>query len=162
MDNEMQQSDKRNKRNNQNRVVYVALTALFVTAVCVVVISQQNQFLGMHTEKLILTQEGCNDISSFGLIPRHEKSGCSIIARYSPGFLGSNGAILLDDDRFVTLSSAAVLGNADTDVKLPDTPDQRRASFITDAVYAVVIMMLIFMFYDLFKPSKSEKERSES
>ena len=162
MDNEMQQSDKRNKRNNQNRVVYVALTALFVTAVCVVVISQQNQFLGMHTEKLILTQEGCNDISSFGLIPRHEKSGCSIIARYSPGFLGSDRVILLDDDRFVTLSSAAVLANVDTDVKLPDTPSQRRASIITYAALAVTIMLLIAMIYDTFKPGKSDRKGSES
>ena len=162
MDNEMQQSDKRNKRNNQNRVVYVALTALFVTAVCVVVISQQNQFLGMHTEKLILTQEGCNDISSFGLIPRHEKSGCSIIARYSPGFLGSDRVILLDDDRLVTLSSAAVLANVDTDVKLPDTPGQRRASMITYALVAILIMMLIAMIYDTFKPEKSDRKGSES
>ena len=107
-------------------------------------------------------REGCNYVSRLGLVPKHETSGCSIIARYSSGFLGSDRVILLDDDRFVTLSSAAVLGNADTDVKLPDTPDQRRASFITDAVFAALIMMLIFVFYDIFKPGKSEKKGSES
>ena len=150
------------KQKQQNRTVYLALMALFVVAICMITVFQENRYLEMHTQKLTLTREGCNYVSSLGLMPKHETSGCSIIARYSPGFLGSNGVILLDDDRFVTLSSAAVLGNADTDVKLPDTPDQRRASFITDAVYAVVIMMLIFMFYDLFKPSKSEREGSES
>ena len=162
MDAEIQQPDMRNKQKKQNRNVNMALILLFVLAFCMVAISQVNRYQEMHTQKLILTQEGCNYVSSLGLMPKHETSGCSIIARYSPGFLGSNGVILLDDDRFVTLSSAAVLGNADTDVKLPDTPDQRRASFITDAVYAVVLMMLIFMFYDLFKPGKSEKEGSES
>ena len=161
MDNEMQQSDKRNKRNNQNRTVYIALTALLVTAVCVVVVFQENRYQDMYTQKLILTQEGCNYISSLGLVPTHDKSGCSIIARYSSGFLGSNGVILTDDDRFVALSSAAILGNADTDVKLPDTPDQRRASIITGATLAAMFMMIIFMIYDLSKQSKSDRQGSE-
>ena len=162
MDAEIQQPDMRNKQKKQNQNVYMALIFLFVTAFCMVAISQENRYREMHTQKLILTREGCNYISSLGLVPKHETSGCSIIARYSSGFLGSDRVILLDDDRFVTLSSAAVLGNADTDVKLPDTPDQRRASFITDAVFAALIMMLIFVFYDIFKPGKSEKKGSES
>ena len=162
MDTEMQQQEKRNKQKKQNRIVYVALTTLFVVAVCIIVISQENGLLSMHTEKLILTQQGCNYISSLGVVPRHEKSGCSIIARYSPGFLGSDRVILLDDDRFVTLSSAAVLANVDTDVKLPATPDQRRASIITYAALAVTIMLLILMIYDTFKPTKSDRKGSES
>ena len=162
MDNEMQQSDKRNKRNNQNRAVFVALIALFVTVVCIVIVFQENRYQDMYTQKLILTREGCNYISSLGLVPTHDKLGCSIIARYSAGFLGSNGVILTDDDRFVTLSSAAILGNADTDVKLPDTPDQRRASIITGATLAAMFMMLIFMIYDLSKQSKSDRQGSES
>ena len=64
MDNGMQQSDKRNKRNNQNRAVFVALIALFVTVVCIVIVFQENRYQDMYTQKLILTREGCNYISS--------------------------------------------------------------------------------------------------
>ncbi len=162
MDNEMQQSDMRSKRNNQNRIVYVALTALFVAAVSLILVSRENGLTSMHTEKLILTQEACNYISSLGLVPTHDKSGCSIIARYSPGFLGADGSILLDDDRFVTLSSAAVLASVDTNVTLPDTPGQRRASMITYALVAILITMLIAMVYDTFKPTESDRKGNES
>ena len=162
MDNEMQQSDMRSKRNNQNRIVYVALTALFVAAVCLILVSRENGLTSMHTEKLILTQEACNYISSLGLVPTHDKLGCSIIARYSAGFLGSNGVILTDDDRFVALSLAAVLANAGTEEKLPDTPRQRRASIITDTVLAVMIVILTLMGYDLFESTKSDRQGSES
>ncbi len=162
MDAEIQQSDKMNKPKKQNRNVYMALIALFVTVVCIVIVFQENRYQDMYTQKLILTREGCNYISSLGLVPKHEASGCSIIARYSSGFLGSNGVILTDDDRFISLSSAAILGNADTDVKLLDTPRQRRASIITDTVLAVMFIMMIAMGYDLFKPTKSDRQGSES
>ncbi len=62
--------------------------------------------------------------------------------------------ILLDDDRFVTLSSTAVLAYADTDDALPDTPMQQRARLIQRVIYAVVFTMVIVMGYAFFKAKK--------
>lgn len=150
------------KQKQENRTVYLALIALFVTVICIVVISQESRFLDINTQKLILTQQGCSDIASLGLQPRHEASGCSIIARYSPSFLGSDRTILLDDDRFVTLSSAAVLACADTDAVLPDTPGQHLANHILWGVYVAILTLLIVMSYVTFKPNKSDKGGNES
>ncbi len=158
----MQQQETTNKQKHQNREVTVVLVALFLVLVCLVTLSQESRYLDMHTQKLILTEQGCSDIASLGLQPRREASGCSIIARYSPGFLGSDRTILRDDDRFVTLSSAAVLANADTNEILPDTPKQQRVHHILWGIYAVIITLWIVMSYVTFKPNKSEKKGNES
>ena len=150
----MNQSENSIKAKQQNVTVTMPLIALFVTVLCMVVLSQESWYLNMHPHKLILTQQGCNNISSLGLVPKHGASGCSIIARFRSGFLGSDGVILLDDDRFVTLSSAAVLAYADTDDALPDTPMQQRARLIQRIIYAVVFTMVIAMGYAFFKAKK--------
>lgn len=150
----MNQTENSIKPKQQNRTATMPLIALFVTVLCIVVLSQESWYLDTHTQKLILTQQGCSNISSLGLVPRHGTSGCSIIARYRSGFLGSDGMILLDDDRFVTLSSIAVLANADTDEALPDTPDQKRAQLILWCVRATLITMVIVMGYSAFKAKK--------
>ena len=158
----MNQTENSAKQKQQNRSASIALTALIVTAFCMVVLSQESRYLDMHTQKLILTQQGCGDISSFGLNPRHGTSGCSIIARYSPGFFGSHGAILLDDDKFVTLSSSTVLANSDTDETLPDTPDQNRAQLILWGVGAALIIMVIVLGYDTYKAKKLSQKGNQS
>ena len=150
----MNQTENSIKPNQQNVTVTMPLIALLVTVLCMVVLSQESWYLNMHPHKLILTQQGCSNISSLGLVPKHGASGCSIIARYRSGFLGSDGVILLDDDRFVTLSSAAVLAYADTDDALPDTPMQQRARLIQRVIYAVVFTMMTVMGYAFFKAKK--------
>jgi len=145
------------KQKQQDRDIYLVLVTLFVTVICLVTVSQESWYLDIHTQKLILTEQGCRDLASLGLKPRHEASGCSIIARYSPSFLGSDRTILLDDDRLVTLSSAAVLANADTEAVLPDTPKQQRVHHILWGIYAVIITLWIVMSYITFRPNKSEK-----
>lgn len=150
----MNQTANSIKPKQQNLTVTMPLIALFVTVLCMVVLSQENWYLNMHPQKLILTQQGCSNISSLGLVPKHGTSGCSIIARYRSGLLGSQGVILLDDDRFVTLSSIAVPANADMDEALPDTPMQQRARLIQRVIYAVVFTMVIVMGYCVFKTKK--------
>ena len=147
----MQQQTTTNKQIKQNREVYLVLVALLVSLICMIVIFQQDRVLDMHPQKLILTQQGYAYLSGLGLAPKRDASGCSIIVRYSSGFLGSDRSILLDDDRFVTLSSGAILANADTNEKLPDTPGQRRARHITWAAFAVLITLMIGMVYGAFK-----------
>ena len=158
----MQQQETTHKQKKRDQTVYLALAALVIPFVCVIVIFQQDRLLGMHSQKLILTQQGCAYLSGLGLVPKRDASGCSIIARYSPGFLGSDRSILLDDDRFVTLSSGAILANADTNEKLPDTPKQQRVHHILWGIYAVIITLWIVMSYVTFKPNKSEKKGNES
>ncbi|MHB1301217.1 MAG: hypothetical protein ACYCY8_10180 [Burkholderiales bacterium] len=147
----MPQQETTNKQKNQDRTIFVLLVALFVTFICTIAIFQEDRVLDMHPQKLILTQQGCAYLSGLGLAPKRDASGCSIIARYSPGFMGSDRSILLDDDRFVTLSSGAILANADTNEKLPDTPGQRRARYITWAAFAVLITLMIGIVYGAFK-----------
>ena len=147
----MQQQTTTNKKQKRDRTVYVILVSLTLTFICSIAIFREDRMLDMHSQKLILTQQGCAYITGLGLVPKRDVSGCSIIARYSPGFLGSDRSILLDDDRFVTLSPGAILANADTNEKLPDTPGQRRASHITWAAFAVLITLMIGMIYGAFK-----------
>ena len=158
----MKQTEISNKPKQQNMTVTMPLIALFVSLLCMIVLSQESWYLNMNPHKLILTQQGCSNISSLGLVPKRETSGCSIIARYRSRFLGSDGAILLDDDRFVTLSSAAVLANADTGEVLPDTPMQQRARLIQRVIYAVVFTMVILIGYALFRAKKQQQKGKKS
>ncbi|MHB1301423.1 MAG: hypothetical protein ACYCY8_11230 [Burkholderiales bacterium] len=147
----MQQQTTTNKQKKQDRTVFVLLVALFVTFICTIAIFQEDRLLDMQPQKLILTQQGCAYLSGLGLVPKRDASGCSIIVRYSAGFLGSERSILLDDDRFVTLSSGAILANADTNEKLPDTPGQKRALHITWGAIAVLFALMIGMVYGAVK-----------
>ncbi len=149
------------KQTQQYRTVNMELIALFVAALCIVVVFHESVFLDLQTQKLLLTQQGCRDISSLGLAPKHEASGCSIIARYSPGFMGSDRTILLDDDRFVTLSSAAVLANVDTHEALPDTPDQKRAQHILWGVLATLFSTAMMMVYGTYRENRQRRTKQE-
>ena len=158
----MNQTKISNKSKQQNMTVTMPLIALFVTLLCMIVLSQESWYLNMHPQKLILTQQGCSNISSLGLVPKYETSGCSIIARYRSGFLGSDGVILLDDDQLVTLSSAAVLAYADTGEVLPDTPMQQRARLIQRVIYAVVFTMVILVGYGVLRTKKQKQGGQQS
>ena len=51
------------KQTQQYRTVNMELIALFVAALCIVVVFHESVFLDMQTQKLLLTQQGCRDIS---------------------------------------------------------------------------------------------------
>ena len=157
----MNQTENSIKQTQQYRTVKMELIALFVAALCIVVVFRESVFLDMQTQKLILTQQGCSDISSLGLAPKREASGCSIVARYSPSMLGSDRTILLDDDRFVTLSSAAVLANADTNETLPDTPHQKRAQHILWGAFAALFTVAMMMAYGAYRKNKQQRTKQE-
>ena len=150
------------KQTQQFRTVNMELIALLVAALCIAVVFRESVFLDMQTQKLILTQQGCSDISSLGLAPKHEAAGCSIVARYSPSMLGSDRTILLDDDRFVTLSSAAVLANADTNEALPDTPHQKRAQHILWGAFAALFSVAMMMAYGAYRKNKQHRTKQEA
>ncbi len=143
--------DEKITRGNRNNPIPIALVALFITFVCAIMVIRESRMLDVNSQKLFLTEQGCNYISSLGLAPKRETSGCSIIARYSPSFLGSDRVLLLDDDRFIRLSPGAVLATSDTNEKLPDTPGQKRALHITWGAFAVLFALTIVMVYAAVK-----------
>ncbi len=149
------------KQTQQYRSVNMGLIALLVAVLCILVVFRESVFLDMQTQKLLLTQQGCRDISSLGLVPKREASGCSIVARYSPSMLGSDRTLLLDDDRFVSLSSAAVLANVDTREALPDTPNQKRAQHILWGAFAALFAVAMMMVYGTYRENKQRGTKPE-
>ncbi len=125
----------------------MALAGLLVALVCMLVIFQQHRFLGMSPHKLFLTEQGCKDISNLGLALKRETSGCSVVVRFKPDPLGATREILLDDDRFITLSADMILAYAGTNEELPDTPGQQRALRITLGTFAVLITVIVMMLH---------------
>ena len=123
------------------------LSALFIVFPCLLVSLSEQRYLEMHSTRLILTEQGCGYLKSLGMNPERQSGNCTVVARHDSSLFGREHTILLDDDRFVTLSADAVLATANTDRKLPDTPKQRHARYISYGIMVILGIMAIVMIY---------------
>ena len=105
----MQQQTTAIKQKKQNDSAGKAFFAMIIMAACIFILSTQSRMMNIETKQLLLTPQGCSYLTSLGLTTKQEPLGCSIIVRYSSGLLDSDREILLDDNRFISLSSAAIL-----------------------------------------------------
>ena len=123
------------------------LSALFIIFPCLLVSLSEQRYLEMHSTRLILTEQGCGYLKTLGMNPERQSGNCTVVARHDSSLFGREHTILLDDDRFITLSADAVLATANTDRKLPDTPNQRHARHIIYAVMVIMGVLTIVMIY---------------
>jgi len=73
----------------------------------------------------MLTQEGCAYAQSIGFSADKSSGTCSIQARYRPFKLGDGGALYLDNDETLNVSSSMVLASSKLAADLPMTSEQK-------------------------------------
>ncbi len=123
------------------------LSALFIVFPCLLVSLSEQRYLDMHSTRLILTEQGCGYLKTLGMNPERQSGNCTVVARYDSSRFGRAHTILLDDERFVTLSAGAILATATADKKMPDTPNQRHARYLSYAALVILAITAMIMIY---------------
>ena len=109
-------------------VLFLVGMVFFFT--CAALGMRQSRYSDIDAYWLTMNKDGCEYMVSLGFKPADAPGGCRILARYDSGSFGSNGEILLDDDRVVEIGNGAILAVISAEGQLPKTPGQKRAFYI--------------------------------
>jgi hypothetical protein len=123
------------------------LAMLLTVFICLIVGLRNARVSEIPVYRLALTKDGCAYLRSIGLKPTDAPGGCQLIARYDSGSFGSNGHILLDDDRFIEVGNGTILGVTPADGQLPNTPGQKTSFRLFVGAIAGMLGAVAIMFF---------------